>query len=198
MKKALLDEWLVALLSIPAFVSIYLHRYYSKYFFAFFAFVITFKSLEGLFIDFNKVLMVVLFLYVCMSYAFYQLLGWKFSRAVFTPNFSAQILGSPMALRTMVELKSSEGNWTGYLTNWDAEGAFIYLDKPWPKANRKADLSLTIDGHLFEAKGTVIAATWDEMGIGVEWNQDIKTEALSWNSLIELFNDLGWEPTLLR
>ena len=198
LKKTLLDEWPIWVGSMPACWLLYRHQASSRTAFVFFCVLVVFRSLEGLFLNFNKVLMIVLFMYVCMAYAFYQLLSWTFSRAVFSPNFKEDDLHAPMAHRIPLKLEVGDSELNGYLTNWDSEGAFIYLEKPWSDKAKNASLELVIEGEKFGAKGSVVTLTRDGMGIGLEWDKTQILERRSWSSLIELFNDLGWTPHLLR
>ncbi len=197
-KKTVFDEWFIWIGSLPACWLVFRHQSSSRTAFALFCGLVVFRSLEGLFLNFNKVLMIVLFMYVCMAYAFYQLLTWTFSRAIFSPNFREDDLHAPMAHRIPLVLKVGEGTVRGYLTNWDSEGAFIYLEEPWSDAAKKAQLELVIEGECFGAKGSVVTVTMDGKGIGLEWDKEPILEKRSWSSLVELFNDLGWTPHLLR
>ena len=198
LQKSLMDEWGILVIALPAFVMTYRHNSHARYFFAFFCAAVIFRSLEGLFLNFNKVLMIVLFLYVCMTYTFYQLLSWSFSRAVFSPNYRLDNLDAPMAVRVAVTVGSDEKSFQGYLTNWDQEGAFLYLEEPWDDRIREVTLDIIIEGHMFGAKGSVVCAAWDGKGIGVEWNKKPVADKLSWSALVDLFEDMGWEPRLLR
>jgi hypothetical protein len=198
LKKTLLDEWYILLGAIPACWLVYRHRSSARLAFAFFCTLVAFRSLEALFLDFNKVLMIVLFIYVCMTYAFYQLLTWTFSRAVFSPNFRVDDLHAPMAHRIPVTLNAGEAVLRGYLTNWDTDGAFVYLECAWNDSAAEATLELVIGGEKFGAKGSVVTVAMDRMGIGLEWDEKPIREARSWSSLIELFDNLGWTPHLLR
>jgi hypothetical protein len=198
LKKTLIDEWPILVGSLPACWLVYRHQLSARIGFVFFCVLVVFRSLEGLFLNFNKVLMIVLFIYVCIAYAFYQLLTWTFSRAVFSPNFKIDNLHAPMAHRIPLTLIVGESVLGGYLTNWDSEGAFVYLENAWGDSAKKASLELVIQGEKFGAKGSVVTVTMDGMGIGLEWDKDSISEKRSWSSLIEHFNDLGWSPYLLR
>lgn len=198
LKKTAIDEWPIWMGSLPAVWLILRHQAASRTAFAIFCALVVFRSLEGLFLNFNKVLMIVLFIYVCMAYAFYQLLTWTFTRAVFSPNFKSDDLHPPMAHRIPLVLQVGESALRGYLTNWDSEGAFVYLEEPWSDSVKSAELGLVIEGEKFGAKGSVVTVTMDGKGIGLEWDKDPILEKRSWTSLVELFNDLGWTPHLLR
>lgn len=197
-EKVLQDEWPLLLCALPAVLMIFRHRSYSRYAFTIFCAAVMFRSLEGLFLDFNKVLMAVLFLYVCLAYTFYQLLKWTFSRAVFTPNYPHDILSEPMSHKIHATVTCGDLTKSCLLTNWDAEGAFIYLYEEWPTKVKTAELIVKIGEISFVAKGSVVAVTLDNRGIGVEWSKTSSNQGLPWRSLVALFDDLGWSPQLLR
>ena len=198
LQTTLLAEWPLLFLALPTSLMLLKHRHYARYALAIFCGWVIFRSLEGLFLNFNKVLMVMLFIYVCMSYTFYQLLSWIFSRAIFSPNFTRQDLRPPMAHRINVQISLRGQNYAGYLTNWDPEGAFIYLAEPWTRELGELELSVLLEGKEFAAVGRLATMTWDARGIGVEWNKAVIPGKLPWNSLVELFQELGWQPELLR
>ena len=107
-------------------------------------------------------------------------------------------LYAPMAYRIPLTLVVGESVLRGYLTNWDSEGAFVYLENAWGDSEKKASLELVIQGEKFGAKGSVVTVTMDGMGIGLQWDTDSISGKRSWSSLIEHFNDLGWSPHHLR
>lgn len=198
LKKALADEWVVVSLLIPAVVHVYRHNVRSRYLFGLFCCAVIFRSLEGHFLNFNKVLLVVLFLYICIAYMFYQLITYAFTRAAYSPNYAPDILLEPMAKKVSVRLIVGEKEFLGHLTNWDSSGAFVYLAVPWVHKSAKVGLAVEFEGHVFQAKGSVVCATFDDRGIGIELDDIKVTESLSWTSMIDLFEAFGWEPSLLR
>jgi len=198
LKRTFFDEWIILLLSLPALWMLWKHKLEARFAFALFCSAIAFRSLEGLFLNFDKILMIVLFVYVCMAYAFYQLIGWTFTRAVFSPNYREDDLQLPMALQIPVRLKLGDQLCTGYLTNWDNGGAFIYLHETVTPMRVAGELTVKIEDHAFQAKGSVVTVAMDGKGIGLEWENNTVELESSWMSLMALFNDLGWEPRLLR
>lgn len=198
LKKALVDEWVVVTLLIPAVIHVYRHNVRSRYLFGLFCSAVIFRSLEGLFLNFNKVLMVVLFLYICIAYMFYQLITYAFTRAAYSPNYAPDILLEPMAKKVSVRLVVGEKEYAGHLTNWDSSGAFVYLVAPWVHGSTNLELVVEFEGHAFQAKGSVVCATFDDRGIGIELDEDKVAESLTWTSMVDLFEEFGWEPRLLR
>lgn len=198
LRKTLIEEWPILVGALPALWLVFRHRASARYAFVFFCVLVVFRSLEGLFLNFNKVLTIVLFIHVCMAYAFYQLQSWTFNCAVFSPNFRSDNLRAPMAHRIPLVLVADGASYRGYLTNWDSEGAFVYLESAWSDSSKKASMELVIEGEKFGAKGSVVTVTLDRRGIGLEWDKTPLAEKRSWGSLIELFDNLGWSPHLLR
>lgn len=198
LKKALLDEWLVVALLVPAVFHVARHDGRSRYLFGLFCCAVVVRSLEGLFLNFNKVLMVVLFLYICIAYTFSQLISYAFSRASYSPNYAPDILGEPMAKKIPVVVAKGGVEHAGHLTNWDTSGVFVYLAPAWTAGPGPVDFSVELEGHRFQAKGAVVCATLDGRGIGIELTEDQVSEPLTWTSMVDLLADFGWEPSLLR
>ena len=198
LKKIFFDEWFVILSAIPTLWLLLRHRESSKYFFAIFCTLAVFRSLESLVLNFNKVIMVILFLQNCLSYLFYQLIGWTFSRSIFNSNYPSDHLSQPMSLKIPVHVTCGSKVFDGHLTNWDNQGVFIHLTEPW--VGKRSDIKVDIEfrGHHFGGTGKVVTATWDKKGIGLEWREKTKSGHLSWDALVELFEDFGWNPQLLR
>lgn len=198
LKKILIDEWFVVLAALPTIWLLLRHRLNSKYYFAFLSTLIVFRSLESLILNFNKVIMVILFIQICMSYLIYQLISWTFSRSIFNSNYPIDQLNQPMSLKIPVQVIAGTKVFEGHLTNWDSQGVFIYLQEAWSGKRRDIKVDIHFRGHQFGGTGKVVTATWDRMGIGLEWREKKKSGHLSWDALIELFEDFGWDPQLLR
>jgi hypothetical protein len=198
LKRALLDEWYIVLSALPAMWLLIRHKINAKYAFGFFCILVTFRSLESLILNFNKISMMILFIYVCLAYSFFQLLSWTFSRSMFSSNYLVDELHDPMSLKIPIELKIADQSYQGHLTNWDSQGVFVYLDRPWVSKRRNVVAEVLLQGHRFGAKGTVVTATLDRRGIGLEWKNTKLPELQPWESLMELFDDFGWIPQLLR
>lgn len=198
LRKVMLDEWPIIVFILPALYSILRQHRSAPRYFALYAIVVAFHSLEGLFLDFNKLVLLVLFFHVVIAYGFYQLLTWTYARAPFTPNFTPDTLHTPMGKTIDVEVKSGEHLIKGRLTNWDEDGAFIWLEEKISKSIPRVSVSIVWEGHRFEAKGTIVSGTWDERGIGIEWRHSIVETENGWKNLMAVFSDYGYDPKLLR
>jgi hypothetical protein len=192
------DEWPLAVLALPVLYGCWRHRTWSRTAFAVFCTWVAFKGMEGLFLNFDKMVLVVLFFQVVFSYAFYQLLTWTFGLAFFSPNYQADTQHPPMGLKVpAVFTITGSAPLTGRLTNWDRQGAFVHLDVSLPPGAVVGELAVIWEGRPFKAKGAVVAETWDGRGIGIEWQDQLNADG-GWAELVALFEDYGNRPGLLR
>ncbi len=197
LEASLREEWVLVAAAIPLVLSLVRHHRSLVVLFPLFVALVTYRSLEGIFLNFNKVLLVVLFVYVCIAYMLHQLMSASVRRASFTPNYAPSVLGHPIGVRLPVTLTASGEQRVGYLTNWDHEGAFVWLEDAW-HAGRGVTLAVSAFGVAFQAKGTVVATAWDNRGIGVELERVRSFDGQGWDALIELLDDRGFQPALLR
>lgn len=198
LKKVVSDEWPVLLFLAPALYTTAKQYRIAPNFFALFTASVVFRSLEGLFLDFNKLVLLVLFFHIMMSYGFYQLLNWTYSRASFSPNFRSDNLHIPMGRSIHAQVVLNDQILSGRLTNWDSDGAFVWLEGKLPTSATVVELLVSWEGHSFKAKGTIVSATWDGQGIGIEWEHTTVRTEEGWDNLMALFEDYGYEPQLLR
>ena len=198
LKKVLTDQWLLIMISLPAVYTTLRQRKTAPRWFAIFTAFVAYRSLEGLFLDFNKLVLVVLFFHVVISYAFYQLMQLTYTRAAFSPNYAVDTLHTPMGMPIPVSLAHGNLTLTGRLTNWDDDGAFVWLESELDSTVKVVSIQVLWEGHVFQEKGAVVSGTWDGKGIGIEWEKTLPTEEDGWCNLMALFEDYGYEPKLLR
>lgn len=196
--KMLKDEWLLWVLALPVVFATARHMPSCTQFFALFSGYVAFRSLEGLFLSFDKLVLIVLFFHVVFSYGFYQLLVWTFERAYFSPNYREDAQTSPMGVTVQASFQTENQIFSGRLTNWDDEGAFLFLDQPLAHGPYRGKVEVLWEGHVFEAKGSVVSETLDGKGIGIEWIKDNEPVRGTWSEFIALLGDYGLDPRLLR
>jgi hypothetical protein len=196
--KMLRDEWLLWLLALPVGFATFRHVPSSAHFFALFCGYVAFRSMEGLFLSFDKLVLMVLFFHVVFSYGFYQLLVWTFQRAYFSPNYRSDIQATPLGITLTCTLQADGRVHSARLTNWDDEGAFLFLDEPLSHSCQECSVDVLWEGHTFQAKGSVVSWTLDARGIGVEWMKNSELSQGTWTEFITLMGDYGLDPRLLR
>src|SRR5665648_159021 len=77
--------WYVAVSLVVTAILIWRHHKYSVFFYQVSIFLIVFKVIEGLFMEFNKIIVVAMFFYITISYFLYQLLKHYLALASINP-----------------------------------------------------------------------------------------------------------------
>ena len=197
-KKGLELFWYVALaLGLSSFF-IWRHHRHSLLFYQMSILLVGFKVAEGLFIEFNKIIVVAMFFFVVISYFLYQLLKFYLNLASVNPNYSPADLFDPLLKDIPCKVTFSGIEIKGNLSNWDDEGCFIKLEdsKPLPP---KLKVVITFRGREFSQDGEVVASTLDLSGVGIKFRETIKDlNVFNWSEFMEIVEELGFEPERLR
>ncbi len=190
--------WYVA---APLVISSYLiwkHHRLAVFSFNFAAILVTYKVVEGLFIEFNKIIVIATFFYAVISYFLYQLMNHYLSSANINPNFSGNDLFPPLLRRISVQVLDADKSYPGNLTNWDPVGCFIQMDAS-AKISSKVKLQVEFQGRTFVEQGEVVAETPDLRGVGIKFENTVRNlDTFNWSEFTELIDELGFQPERLR
>ena len=164
-------------------------------------FLVGFKILEGLFIEFNKMIVLSLFFYIVIAYFLNQLLNQYLSLAELNSNYSDNDLFKPLLseIQCSLQINKGEQEYSGVLTNWDSEGCFVRLND-WPKEKmKKVNLVIHFGGRDFFEHGEVVAQSTSLKGVGLKLKYSKKDlKVFNWVEFIELVDELGFDPKRLR
>lgn len=187
---------------IPLGVSAWLvwkHHRWSATVFSICGLLISYKVVEGLFIEFNKIIVVALFCYGVISYFLYQLFQYYLSLASLNANYSQTDLFKPLLREIPCTFKTEDQTIAGYLTNWDEEGCFIKLANPLAKAPDSSAVTIHFKGRDFTQNGEVVAHSVDLTGVGLKFGSTTKDlTVFNWTEFTELVHELGYKPERLR
>lgn len=190
--------WYVA---VPIAISCFLiwkHHRLSLFSYMICTFFVGFKVVEGLFIEFNKIIVIALFFYIVISYFLYQLLSYYLSLSSINSNYSASDLFDPLLTKIDCTLVFDGGEVSGFLTNWDEEGCFVHLSeaKSLPAI---VNVSVNFQGRKFDHTGEVVAEAQDLYGVGIKFKKKSKDlNVFNWSEFTELVHELGFKPERLR
>jgi hypothetical protein len=160
--------------------------------------LVGFKVVEGLFIEFNKIIVIATFFYAVISYFLYQLMNHYLASANINPNFSGSDLFDPLLRKIAVTILDSEKSYSGNLTNWDNIGCFVHLSEA-VRIGAKIKVQIDFQGRLFEEKGEVVAETPDLRGVGIKFESTLRSlDTFNWSEFTELIEELGFQPERLR
>ena len=190
--------WYVALtLSISAVV-IWRHHRHSVLVYRISILLVGFKVIEGLFIEFNKIIVVAMFFYGIISYFLYQLLKYYLSLASINPNYRKSDLFGPLLKEIPCKVSFGDKEVEGFLSNWDQEGCFLKL-KEKKRLPKKIKMTIFFRDREFIQQGEVVAATNDFSGVGIKFDKAVKDiSVFNWEEFMEIVHELGFQPDRLR
>lgn len=153
-------------------------------------FLISIYSSYLLWFDFSKLILLVLFIYLLVSYYLSFMLKSDLDQAFYNPGYSEKDLFDPMLMKISVEILDVKNNkkYSGHLTNWDEEGCFIKLDGEFPK---KKDLEMTFffRGHEFKELASIATISKKGSGIGVRFTKTMSKKG--WKEIYKIVSDMG-------
>lgn len=161
-------------------------------------FLISFKVVEGLFIEFNKIIVIALFFYVVIAYFLYQLFYYYLSLASINANYAPSDLFAPLLKEIPCSLIiDNDVPYHGFLTNWDEEGCFVKVQRPFTQ--QSARVVILFKGRSFEQDGELVAHSVDYTGVGIKFGKIPKgLNVFNWAEFTELIHELGFKPERLR
>ncbi len=199
LRKSLELFWYVLAPIFLSFIAIWNHHKWAKYFYAFCVSLICYRVIEGLFIEFNKIIVIALFFYVSIAYFLYQLFDYYMGLASLNPNYSKDDLFDPLLREIHCELIEGEKIVAGILTNWDEEGCFVLLNDASGTELSKVNVVINFKGRSFEQHGEVVAHSIDFRGVGIKFGKTPKgLNVFNWDEFTELVDELGYKPERLR
>jgi hypothetical protein len=198
MRKGLELFWYVALTLGAASVVIWKHHERSILMYKISIFLVSFKVIEGLFIEFNKIIVIALFFYITISYFLYQLLNYYLNLSSINANYSSNDLFGPLLKKIPCVVRTDDYEIEGHLSNWDDEGCFIKLDAAHEMPS-KVKVKVMFSDREFFQEGEVVASTLDLTGVGIKFERTTKDlTVFNWAEFMEIVHELGFQPERLR
>ena len=190
--------WPVLPLSALSIWAAWTHRKIATQFFSWTVGLIAFFTLTGLYIDFNKVLILALFFLGIIAHLLYQQLKFTLNWASYQSNYLTEDLFEPVLTKISGEINHDGKLIPFYLTNWDEYGVFLYLTEPMPFEG-EIELTLYYDQLHFKGHGEVVAQSMDQRGIGVKLkNNAPQVDQFFWSDFVQMTEELGLHPARLR
>jgi len=190
--------WYIAIVLLISINTIWNHHSSSRIMFQISIFLVSFKVLEGLFLEFNKIIVIALFLYITISYFLYQLLGEYLDLASINPNYNKNDLFKPLLRDIPCKIVGDNLEINGTLSNWDEQGCFIKLQNAAEIPN-EINIKILFRDREFLQTGEVVAFTPDLFGVGIRFHKtNKKIDVFNWSEFVEIVDELGFLPERLR
>jgi hypothetical protein len=198
MKKGLELFWYVAATLIISSILIWRHHKFSIFTYRLSVFLVGFKVIEGLFVEFNKIIVIAMFFYVTIAYFLYQLLSFYLRLASINANYGKNDLFDPLLRKIHCKVSGENFEITGHLSNWDSEGCFIKLDSS-KQLPANVEVRIYFCDREFLQNGEVVASALDFSGVGIKFEKTVKDlSVFNWNEFMQIVQELGFKPERLR
>jgi len=180
-------------------VSLYFLKTFSKVIYSLIILSAVCVTSYNLYLDFSKLITIVLFLFVLISYYYYHLLNIELKQSFYNAGFSKNNLYDPMLFTIVSKIKSkkSEAMIEGYLTNWNEDGCFIHSKSKYDVVGSKVELAISFEGQEFKQAGEIVSCNKGKENFGIRFINEKKT-GYNWKDFYNIINDMGFEVEFLR
>lgn len=184
------DYWLAYILCIITTYATYKVSKLAKYLSIIYALYITVCSTMVFIQDFNKIILVLAFSYILISYYFYLLLKSELEQALYKAGFNRHLINNGCEYDLPVSLKTKDKQTSGRLSNWDEKSCFVAIDENAPSLKNDVQLTVMFEGKEFVTHGTI--NTHIHRGVGIQLKQNAQVEYLGWNEFYDIIKDRGY------
>ncbi len=153
-------------------------------------------TVGGLWIEFSKFIILLLFFYLLFAYYLFQFMTEDFKESYYNPLFDESNLFDPMCFKIPIALKQGDTTFHGHLTNWSENGFFIYL-KDAQKLKGKFEVDINFEDHSFKSNARVVTIMKNGNGAGLKVFKDEAQTGLNWYRFVDIIEELGFQPELL-
>ena len=127
-----------------AFLSTFFSTRFASFFLNLFFIIILKESIQLALINYNKLIIVLIFLYIISSVSFLILWIREHKSAIYNPCYSKYSIGHIDNHNIILEIESPYKKINGVLTNWDSDGCFILVKHSDSKLSGQVSLKLNL------------------------------------------------------
>jgi len=165
-----------------------------------FQFSIVARSLYLMDGEFHKLILILLFLLVTISYYYTVFIKVELGQAHLNPTYTGKELFDPMLNKFNCQVEIGDKSYGGIMTNWNHSGCFIRLNDKLDNKAAEAKFSFSIGDRVFNDIGYITSTFGDKEGVGLDFmaanrkNQD----KFNWLALYQILNSRGLTPESSR
>lgn len=173
------------------FISVFKGMKTSPYIFLSFCLYVLTRSLGVFFIDLDKLILMLTFLYSVISYNFFLFLRLELNEPFYNPSYPDNIMPDFGYRKLPILVKQGNANIPGFLTNWGENGFYCKLPESDSIIKGKIEVEITLENHTFFTEGVIM--TNGRGGIGVRILKNPVPD-LGWSDYYGIINELGLRP----
>lgn len=139
----------------------------------------------------DKVVLILLFAFIVMSYIMFIMWKMELEEASFRPGYTKKSLFRFLEYRIPVELRAGEHTVSGMLSNWDDNSFFMFAQDPLPvKLGRLVDVNIQLNEHLFTTKAKIVSVA--PGGFGLRVMEESSLASRDWKSFYDIIKSRGY------
>ncbi len=181
--------------AILTLLSIFYVSKSSKLLLLFFFFIVLLKSLSILFINFNKLVLILNLMYAIVCSLIYTLWLRELDSAIYNPRYSKSSIINGNNYPISIGILSKHGNLKGYLSNWDEQGCFIIMIKNVDILG-EYNIDFCFGDAVFRQKGEIVTKYGQGYGILFKGNYS-SIGKMNWYVLYQIIEDRGYKQALI-
>ncbi len=191
----------IALLFTITIISLVRCLKIGRYFLLLCSIVTLIASIYNLNIEFSKFNVVILFVYLAISYYIYEFYIFDQKESYYNPLYHNSDLFKPMLKVIDVKLlKADTDIFSGVMTNWSPEGCFVVGDES-KSLSGTLQANIVFDGVTFVQTGIIVSKAKALNAYGVRFIDNKGTHeknSLGWKQFYEIIDEMGYKPEFLR
>jgi hypothetical protein len=149
--------------------------------------------------NFDKLVLVLIFVLAGFSFYFALFWGRELSESYHNSNFDVWDLNERKAEDLKVLITQNDSDITeGIITNWSGSGCYVRFNSPVDKIkNKKVNLKITFSGKSFDQSGRPVISTRGGYGCGFIFSSERTSDLYNWNHLYAILYDRSYLPEYL-
>ena len=169
----------------------------SKFLLFIFLLVMAYYNLSVFFYKFDKVVLILILLYILIAFYFFLLWAIELKDVVYCPGFSIRHCGKKTVYNLKVEVENPNGLiYQGYLTNWDNNGSFFIIDEKDVFLSGKITIRINFEGQFFSQKGNIVTKYANGHGVKFEAEVGAENKHWGWDDFYTIIRHRGYKPLI--
>jgi hypothetical protein len=188
------SSWWPLLTALLASLSILKAYRLSRFFFIIHTIVVLLTITPMLLDSFDKLTMLLSFLFVLISYYYYLLLSDELAEPIYNPGYHQRDLDIITNTHLVTTVIDKNGvNYSGILTNWGPTSCFLRLNDPKGKPKKMVNLEVNFQGASFHDCGSIVSRYYSGVGVQLGGTSKPKGDSsLGWADLYQALNERGY------
>lgn len=178
-------------LGVVTLFSILQMKRFSQYLFLIYSTLIVLIGARTLFSGLDKVVLILLFAFIVLSYFMFIMWKIELQEASYRPGHSKRSLFRFLEYKIPVELKSGDRVVTGILSNWDDSSFYVHTnDTGKGRLTKVVEVKIQLNEDEFQTTAKVVAE--GSQGLGFKVIEESSLASRDWKSFYDIIKSRGY------